>query len=121
MGEPSKAGRCSFLARVGGSQVSVVCPNAATIDNQFPLVVLKAGSVLMGLVLVGLAIRAYRKVRQQSFAWFAAALAVLTAGAFSEAVAYQGLCWPLWRSHIFEAVVTLVGFLLIVRALYVRR
>jgi hypothetical protein len=42
--------------------------------------------------------------------WLTVGMAVLTLGAVSEGAAYQGLQWTLDESHIFEAVVTLLGF-----------
>lgn len=42
----------------------------------------------------------------------------MTLGAISEGAAYQGLQWTIGQSHIFEAVVTLIAFAVLVYSLY---
>lgn len=70
----------------------------------------KALTVAAGFYIVWLAYRAYRKQPTPTLRWLTVGMAILTLGAISEGVAFQGLGWTIDNSHVFEAAVTLVGF-----------
>lgn len=59
-------------------------------------------------------------VRQPTLLWLTVGMAVLTLGAVSEGAAYRGLNWTINQSHVFEAIVTVIGFLILVYSLYAR-
>lgn len=80
------------------------------------LVVLKLITVFAGFYIVYLGLRAYSKLRQKHILYLTLGMGVLTLGAISEGLA-QALGWDLNPSHIFEAVVTLAGFLILVYSL----
>lgn len=89
-----------------------------TIENQSILVVLKLFTVAAGFFIVYLGWAAYRRNRQRPVFWLTLGMAVLTIGAVSQGAAYQGLNWSVDQSHVFEAVVTLLGFGILVYSLY---
>lgn len=82
------------------------------------LSIIKALTVLLGLVIVYLGARAYRAQPRKPLLWLTIGIGVLTLGAISEGVAFQGLGWSLDQSHLFEAFVTLAGFGVLVYSLY---
>lgn len=82
------------------------------------LSVLKLLTVALGFVIVYLGLRAYRGSRRRPLLWLTVGMAIMTLGAISEGVAYQGLDWTLGQSHLFEAVVTLIAFAVLVYSLY---
>lgn len=84
------------------------------------LAALKLLTVGAGFFIVYLGWRAYRSNRQRTLLWMTAGMFVLTLGAISEGAAYQGLDWTLEQSHIFEAFVTLLGFLILLYSVYVK-
>ena len=82
------------------------------------LSVLKAVTVALGFVIVYLGWKTYRARRQRSLFWLTMGMGLMTLGAISEGLAFQGLNWSLEQSHIVEAVVTLVAFGTLVYSLY---
>lgn len=84
------------------------------------LTALKAITVALGFLIVFLAWKAYRSTRRRAILVLGVGMAIMTLGAISEALAFQGLSWSLDQSHVFEGVVTLVGFAVLVYSLYVR-
>lgn len=79
---------------------------------------LKLVTVALGFTIVYLGAKAYRASGRKSILWLTAGMAIMTLGAISEGIAFQGLDWGLDQSHIFEAVVTLVAFAVLVYSLY---
>lgn len=79
---------------------------------------LKAVTVVLGFVVVFLGVKAFRASRRRPILWLTIGLAVMTLGAISEGLAFQGLRWTLEASHLFEAVVTLAAFGVLVYSLY---
>lgn len=90
------------------------------VGTEVLLAIIKLVTVAAGFYIVFLGVKAWRKNRQKTILLLAAGLLVLTLGAISEGAAYQGLGWTLDQSHIFEAVVTLLGFLVLVYSLRVK-
>lgn len=84
------------------------------------LAVIKLATVIAGFFIVWLGARAYRNERNPTVLWLTIGMAVLTLGAISEGAAFQGLGWTIGQSHIFEAVVTLFGFGVLVYSLYAK-
>lgn len=82
------------------------------------LSILKAVTVVLGFVVVFLGAKAFRASRRRPILWLTIGLAVMTLGAISEGLAFQGLGWTLAASHLFEAVVTLGAFGVLVYSLY---
>lgn len=82
------------------------------------LSLLKLVTVVMGLLIVYLGTKAYRKTRRRPILFLTIGMAIMTVGAVSEGAAYQGLDWSLGQSHVFEAIVTLVAFVTLVYSLY---
>lgn len=80
---------------------------------------LKLVTVALGVLVVYLAWKAYRVSRRQPLLWLTVGMLVMTLGAISEGAAFQGLGWTIEQSHIFEAIVTLVAFAILVYSLYV--
>lgn len=89
-------------------------------QTEYLLVLLKIVTVVAGFFIVYLGLKAYRKNRQKSVLWLSVGMFVLTLGAIAEGAAFQGLDWNPDQSHIFEAIVTLVGFLVLVYSLYAK-
>lgn len=81
------------------------------------LAAVKLVTVIAGFYIVFLGARAYRRTRQRHILLLTVGLAILTLGAISEGLALQGLGWTTNQSHIFEAFVTLLGFLVLVYSL----
>lgn len=79
---------------------------------------LKLVTVALGFAIVYLGAKAYRNTRRKPLLWLTVGMAVMTLGAISEGAAYQGLRWSLAESHVFEAIVTLVAFAVLVYSLY---
>lgn len=79
---------------------------------------LKLVTVALGLAVVYLGAKAYRSTGRKPILWLTVGMAVMTLGAISEGAAYQGLDWGLDQSHLFEAVVTLIAFTVLVYSLY---
>lgn len=77
-------------------------------------------TVALGFLVVYLAFKAYGRSKRRSILWLGIGMAIMTAGAISEAAAYQGLGWSLDQSHIFEAIVTLLAFGGLVYSLYAK-
>ncbi|HLE48291.1 MAG TPA: hypothetical protein VI818_08345 [Candidatus Thermoplasmatota archaeon] len=84
------------------------------------LVLLKFFTILMGFYIVLLGYKAYRKQPHGNLLWLTVGMGILTLGAISEGLAYQGLGWTLDSSHVFEAVVTLMGFGVLVYSLFAK-
>lgn len=84
------------------------------------LTALKAVTVVLGLLIVFLALKAYRSTHRRAILVLGIGMAVMTLGAISEALAFQGLNWSLDQSHVFEGVVTLLGFAVLVYSLYAK-
>ena len=82
------------------------------------LSILKLLTILMGFVIVYLGVRAWRSTRRKPLLWLTVGMLIMTLGAVSEGAAYQGLQWTIDQSHVFEAVVTLVAFAVLVYSLY---
>lgn len=80
----------------------------------------KIVTVALGFLIVYLGVKAYRSSRRRPIFWLTIGMAIMTLGAISEALAFQGLGWDLNDSHIFEAGVTLVGFAFLVYSLYAK-
>lgn len=79
---------------------------------------IKLVTVILGVMVVYLSWKAYRVTRRKPLFWLMVGMLVMTLGAISEGAAYQGLEWTIESSHIFEAVVTLVAFAILVYSLY---
>jgi hypothetical protein len=79
---------------------------------------IKLVTVVLGVLVIYLAAKAYRSTRRRPLLWLTVGMAIMTLGAISEGLAYQGLQWSLDQSHIFEAIVTLVAFAVLVYSLY---
>lgn len=82
------------------------------------LSVLKLVTIALGFVIVYLGARAYRASRRKPLLWLTVGMGIMTLGAISEGLAFQGLRWSLEQSHVVEAVVTLVAFAVLVYSLY---
>ena len=81
------------------------------------LAAIKLLTVFAGFYIVYLGFRAYQKTKQRHILYLTLGMLVLTVGAISEGLALQGLGWSLNNSHIFEAIFTFVGFLVLVYSL----
>lgn len=81
------------------------------------LAAVKLLTVLAGAYIVFKGIRAYRKMPEPHLLWLVLGMLVLTIGAVSEGLALQGLGWSTNQSHVFEALVTLAGFMILVYSL----
>lgn len=82
------------------------------------LSVLKLVTVAMGLLVIYLGFKAFRASRRKPILWLTIGMAIMTLGAISEGLAFQGLGWSLESSHLFEAIVTLIAFGVLVYSLY---
>lgn len=87
-------------------------------DPTLLLSALKAVTVALGLVILYVGGKAWRNTRRRPILFLTLGMAIMTLGAISEGLAYQGLDWSLDNSHVFEALVTLVGFAVLVYSLY---
>lgn len=79
---------------------------------------IKLVTVVLGVIIVYLGWKAYRTSRRKPLLWLTVGMLIMTLGAVSEGAAYQGLKWAIEQSHIFEAIVTLVAFAVLVYSLY---
>lgn len=79
---------------------------------------IKLVTVALGVVVVYLGWKAFRTSRTRPLLWLTVGMFIMTMGAVSEGIAYQGLQWTIGESHIFEAIVTLVAFGVLVYSLY---
>lgn len=82
------------------------------------LSILKTITVGLGFVVVYLGAKSYRASRKRPILLLTVAMALMTLGAISEGIAFQGLRWTIEQSHLVEAVVTLVAFAVLVYSLY---
>lgn len=83
------------------------------------LSVVKLITVALGFVVVYLGAKAFRATRRKPLLYLTLGIGIMTLGAISEGLAFQGLGWSLEQSHIVEAVVTLIAFAVLVYSLYV--
>ena len=88
------------------------------IGTELVLSAIKLVTVVLGVVIVYLGAKAYRATRRRPLLWLTVGMAIMTLGAISEGLAFQGLDWDLNQSHVFEAIVTLVAFGVLVYSLY---
>lgn len=88
--------------------------------NILTLSVIKTATVLLGLVIVYLAWKAWNTSRRRPLLWLTLGMLVMTLGAVSEGLAFQGLGWSLDQSHVVEAVVTLLAFAILVYSLWTK-
>lgn len=79
---------------------------------------IKLVTVALGVLVVLLAWKAYRASRRKPLLWLTVGMLIMTLGAVSEGIAFQGLGWTIDQSHTFEAIVTLVAFGVLVYSLY---
>lgn len=79
---------------------------------------IKLVTVVLGVLVVYLGWKAYRASGRKPLLWLTVGILIMTLGAVSEGIAFQGLGWSIEQSHIFEAVVTLVAFAVLVYSLY---
>jgi hypothetical protein len=84
------------------------------ISTELFLVIIKFFTVLAGFYIVFLAFKAYRQRPTRNLFGLMVGMGILTLGAISEGIAYQAIGWTIDQSHIFEAVVTLAGFVVLV-------
>ncbi len=84
------------------------------------LTVIKVFTIAAGLFIVYVAFRSYQRRPQRTMFWMMLGILFLTLGAVTEGLAVQGLNWAANESHLFEAVVTLVGFAVLLYSLYVK-
>lgn len=82
------------------------------------LSVVKTVTVLLGFVVLYLGWKAYHKTRATHLFWLVMGMGLMTLGAISEGIAFQGFGWSLDQSHVLESVVTLAGFAVLVYSLY---
>lgn len=87
-------------------------------ESVLTLSLLKLITVILGFVIVYLAWKAFRASRRRPLLWLTVGLAVMTLGVISEGAAFRGLGWTLGQSHLFEGVVTLIAFAILVYSLY---
>lgn len=78
----------------------------------------KAITVVLGFVIVYLGTKAYRASHRKPVLWLTIGMAIMTLGAISEGLAFQGLGWELDQSHVLEAIVTLIAFAVLIYSLY---
>ena len=79
---------------------------------------IKLATVILGVTVIYLGWKAYRASRRKPLLWLTIGMLIMTLGAVSEGAATLGLGWTLDQSHLFEAVVTLVAFAVLVYSLY---
>lgn len=79
---------------------------------------IKLVTVALGVLVVYLGWKAYRTSHRQPLLWLTVGMFIMTLGAISEGAANLGLGWTLDQSHIFEAIVTLIAFAVLVYSLY---
>lgn len=89
-----------------------------TTSTILTLSVIKLITVALGFVIVYLGLKAYRQTRRKPLLYLTLGIGIMTLGAISEGLAYQGLGWGLDESHIVEGVVTLIAFAVLVYSLY---
>lgn len=87
------------------------------VETELILTGIKLVTVAAGFFIVYLGFKAWLKNREKTILWLTVGMLVLTLGAITEGAAYQGPDWDPDRAHIFEAVVTLLGFLILVYSL----
>lgn len=87
-------------------------------STEIALSALKLITVGLGFVIIYLGWKAYRTSHRKPLLWLTLGMIVMTLGAISEGLAYQGLGWTLDQSHLFEAIVTLIAFSILVYSLY---
>lgn len=87
-------------------------------QTELTLSAIKLVTVVLGVAVVYLGAKAYRQSRRKPLLWLTVGMIIMTLGVVSEGLAYQGLDWTLDNSHVFEAVVTLVAFGVLVYSLY---
>lgn len=95
--------------------------DAALGDDPTTILVLsaiKAVTVILGLVVIGLGWRAYRASGRRPFLWLTVGLGLMTIGAIAEGAAYQGLNLSLDQAHVVEALFTLAAFAVLVYSLF---
>ncbi|MFA5862006.1 MAG: hypothetical protein WDA16_09970 [Candidatus Thermoplasmatota archaeon] len=90
-----------------------------TMTEIFVISILKSLTVVLGIVIVYLAAKSYRASRKRPIFLLTVAMALLTLGAISEGILFQGLRWTIEQSRLVEAVITLVAFAILVYSLYV--
>lgn len=86
--------------------------------TEVTLTALKAVTVLLGALVVYLGGKAYLRTRRRPLLWLTVGMTIMTLGAISEGLAFQGLGWTIDMSHVFEGIVTLVAFAVLVWSLY---
>ncbi len=79
---------------------------------------IKFVTVLLGATVVYLGTKAYRASGRRHLLYLTVGMLLMTLGAVSEALAFRGLGWELAESHVFEAVVTLIAFGVLVYSLF---
>ena len=79
---------------------------------------IKLVTVVLGVLVVYLGWKAYRTSHRKPLLWLTIGMLVMTLGAISEGAATLGLGWTLDQSHLFEAIVTLIAFAILVYSLY---
>lgn len=87
-------------------------------STELTLTGIKLVTVVLGVLVIYLGAKAYRRSGRKPMLWLTIAMVIMTLGVVSEGLAYQGLQWSLDHSHVFEAVVTLVAFGVLVYSLY---
>ncbi|MGQ0536633.1 MAG: DUF7521 family protein [Methanobacteriota archaeon] len=88
------------------------------VATELALAGIKAVTVALGFWIVYLGWKAARARGSRAMLWFTVGMVLMTVGAISEGLAFQGLRWTLDQSHIAEAGVTLVAFGVLVYSLY---
>lgn len=88
------------------------------VSTELMLSGIKLVTVVLGAVIVYLGTKAYRATRRKPLLWLTVGMFIMTLGAISEGAATLGLGWSLDESHLFEGVVTLVAFAVLVYSLY---
>lgn len=87
-------------------------------EHVIPLLsVLKGITTILGLYFLSVAFRAYRRHRDRGLGVLTVAVGFLTAATLVEGFVYQILGWDLATAHVAEAVLSLVGFAILLWSL----
>lgn len=88
------------------------------VSTEVVLSAIKLVTVILGAVVVYLGLKAYRASGRKPLLWLTIGMLIMTLGAISEGAATLGLGWTLDQSHLFEGIVTLIAFGVLVYSLY---
>ena len=80
--------------------------------------ILKSGIVLFGLILTYLSLKSYNKTKSKNMFFLAIGFSIITVGSVVAGLSFEFLGFSLQQVNIVEALMILIGFIMLIYSIY---